>query len=121
MGRDRYVGGRGWGSFAKLGMIGHGEMLGYPHNIFAEAWYEHGIIATCIIIYICLYSFVKSLNRARAVPSIGRILMLSTIVFVITTSSISGDLYSNKFELSVIMIGYCISNTLNSGVSLKET
>lgn len=101
--------GKGWGSFANLGLRGHGEMLGYPHNIFIEIWYEHGIIPTFIMFVILLLGIWRVARDFRISKSLGVALMAGMLAFVMITSSVSGDIYSNKYELSIFMIACCVT------------
>lgn len=109
--------GRGWGSFAELGLTGHGGLLHtYPHNIFLEAGYELGIVVSVFLVVAIALALLRVSRYLVQMIKVGSgaplrapyVFVLAMILFYVIVSSVSGSLYSNKALFSYVGIGLSV-------------
>lgn len=104
------VGGLGLAGFAQLGSPGL-----YPHNMFAEAFVEGGLVGLALL---CL-PFASYVRRWKRGLGAGDPATVAGLTLLLVSSSISGDLFDARgvFLLLLMAIGSQIRSTTRSAVS----
>ncbi len=83
--------GRGWGSWAMDATIA----IGYPHNLFLEAWYEAGLLglgALSVAVWLASRRALMLFDRNRFEAT----LLLGMVAYWVAAAQVSGDFNGNK-------------------------
>lgn len=99
--------GSGWGSFADLRFGALASPQEYPHNLFAEVFYEMGVIAFLVVVAGTVVGIIRALRAVQMHRGEEFVALLGVLVFTTIAASLSGDLYVNKEFWAVLSIAVC--------------
>ena len=105
------LGGIGLAGFAQLDTFGL-----YPHNVFVEAFAEGGVIG---LLLFCL-PFLVFIRRWRSGRGFGDPAIAATLVLLVTSSSISGDLFDARGVFVLLLIALATQSTPSAAPTLRN-
>ena len=104
------LGGIGLAGFAQLDTFGL-----YPHNVFVEAFAEGGVIG---LLLFCLPLLVF-ITRCRSGHGLGDPAITAALVLLLTSSSISGDLFDARGVFVLLLIALATQSTLSGAPTVR--
>ena len=105
------LGGMGLAGFAHLDTFGL-----YPHNVFVEAFAEGGVIG---LLLFCLPLLVF-IRRWRSGRGLGDPAIAAALVLLLTSSSISGDLFDARGVFILLLIALATQSTPSGAATLRN-
>jgi len=97
--------GYGWGAFYDLEILSYtGQNIAYPHNIFAEVFYELGIFPLLYLFFWIFWCAMRSVRIVLKKPGFTQVSLLSILIYNIVVSSISGEASSEKLFWATLIL-----------------